>query len=298
MNFPSRTRLTALALTLIATTLTACGGGGGSSPTPSGGATPAPLEFQSTAVKYTIVAPMSAVAPSSHDRRPQFLSPNTGSVSFLITSFNSHPVTQPPTVVNLSSGCTPNTPIAGEETCTATSQAPVGTDIFVVTAYQATNGTGTPLSLNTVTQTITTGVNNISVTLNPVVDSLVFTPATNETKDGVVGSGPVIFNARDASGATIVGPQQFLTTAGANDTITISCAAHLTLKQSDGVTNATLSLGNASQNNIANGAYDGTTLGVNGGNIVCTATDTSGTPLTTTYTLYPSPDGTINWTIS
>jgi hypothetical protein len=283
---------------VLAIGLAACGGGGGSSaaPTPT---EPPPQQFQSTAVQYSIVAPMPETSSSSsHVRRPQFLSPNTGSVSFLVTSNNGHSVTQPPTVVNLSSGCTPNTPIAGEETCTTTSQAPVGTDIFVVTAYQATNGTGTPLSQNTVTQSITTGVNNISVTLNPVVASMAFTPNTNVTQDGVAGTGPVIFNAKDASGAVIVGPQQFLTTAGANDTITISCGAHLLLKQNDGTTNASLSIGNASQNTIAKGAYDGVTLGVNGGNIFCTATDTSGTPLTATFTLYTSPDGTINWTVN
>jgi hypothetical protein len=284
---------------VLALGLAACGGGGGSSSAAPPANVQPPQQFQSTAVQYSIVAPMPGTSSSSsHQRRPQFLSPNTGSVSFLVTSNNGHSVTQPPTVVNLSSGCTANTPIPGEETCTATSQAPVGTDIFLVTAYQATDGTGTPLSQNTVTQSITTGVNNISITLNPVVASMAFTPSTNVTQDGVAGNGPVIFNAKDASGAVIVGPQQFLTTAGANDTITIVCGAHLLLKQNDGTTNAALSIGNASQNTIAKGAYDGVSLGVNGGNIVCTATDTSGTPLTATFTLFTSPNGTINWTVN
>lgn len=282
---------------VIALGLTACSGGGGGSAAPHPASTPGQFEQMATIV-YGVVAPMPGSSSSSATiRRPKYLSPNTGSVSFNLIEYNSTPVSQPPVVVNLTTGCTPNTPVAGEETCTTTSTAPAGTDEFAVTTYQSTTGTGTPLSESDVTQAITVaGPNDISVTLNPVVATIAFNPTNSAVIDGSAASGPLVLSVKDASGATIVGAAPFVTTSGADDTITVACGTHLTVEQSNGTAAAT-SITSAASNTIAKAAYDGTSLGASGGTVACTATDTSSTPLTTTFTLTTSTSGAINWTL-
>jgi hypothetical protein len=173
----------------------------------------------------TIPRPSSTGTSSSNSRgaasvRPDYISTNTQSMSIAIDGGTP----QDFGLTNTSPGCSGN----GSATqCTITVAAPVGTgETWAFTLYSTTNETGTPLSLDTEASiTITAGVaNNLGpYTLNPVVGSYsVAWSATPSFTANSSGSGTIVLTVKDPSGATIIGPGSYETSAGSPVTFSLS----------------------------------------------------------------------------
>ena len=202
---------TPLALAALAVLLTACGGGGGgSSPIPSTGGGSSPMQpAQSAPASMVIYIP----PPSKQNThfRPNYISPGTQSMTVGLVSGST---TSPLVTINLttsSPNCT--VPTGGGLQCTATVQAPFGTDTFAVSTYSATNAGGSVLSTGQVQVTLTRGGTEPTVQLDldgvPVSVSLVLGTATLPV--GYAGATSVIVQALDASGNLIIGPGLFAT---------------------------------------------------------------------------------------
>jgi hypothetical protein len=183
------------ALLAIATLLLAACGSGSSS-IPGAGST----HGMSTAV-FVIAVP----GPStSARRRPAYISPSTQSLTIAINSGT-------PVVVNTTPGSGNCTSAAGGGlTCTVNVNAPVGTDTFTVVLYSGTNASGTQLGSGRGTATIGSGPTNVAITLDAYVASVVITIPTPMPYQGSPSSVPVIITAKDATGATIVPPGDYI----------------------------------------------------------------------------------------
>lgn len=172
--------------------LSACGGGGGNtSIVPS---QPSPLPTASSS------APSVAFVVSS-----SAVSPNTGSIRIAVQSVNGVATTTgPATLAKIASGapgCTTD-PQKGL-TCTITAAATSGTDVFGVSTYQSSDGSGAVLATATVSAGST---QSIPLSLGGVPARVVFSPAKLPLlADGAIHRFPVTLNVADASGATIVG---------------------------------------------------------------------------------------------
>jgi streptogramin lyase len=137
--------------------------------------------------------------------------------------------------------------------------APVGTDTFTITAFDAQNGQGNVLSRASVTKQIVAGAaNTVSATLNGVVTSMAISLSNPSPNAGVPATVNVNLAAKDADGNVIVGPGDYSTTI------------HLTI--SDPSASGTLSL---STNDLPNSATTAT-LTYNGGTL---ASGLPGAPL-------------------
>ena len=232
--------ISALIAGAIAIVVAGCSGGGsagGSSALPAPKAT---ARGTGTAL-FTIKIP---VKQTSSAKRPHYVSPNTGSVSFQEGAGS-------PTVVALTPG-SPTCPLnGGFYTCTAQSNLGAGSNVSITVAtFASSDGSGTPLSMNTVTQTITANTDNpITVTLNGVVNSVTMTPSATSLTMGTSGSITISVAALDASGATIVGPGSYVD-AGNN-------AVAIGLANSDTTGHAALTGSLASGYTLT---YDGTNI--------------------------------------
>ncbi len=283
-----------------ALSLAACGGGAGGTAVPARptaqpfqAPTPVPRQFASLTLT---VHPSTATTTASDRRSPKYVSINTQSVSFQLVSWNGNAEASAPVVVVGLTGAN-CTGVGAAKTCTVTSTAPVGTDIFQVTTYSSSDGSGQALSQNNASGTVTgPGPNNLSVSLNAVVNSLGFVPNNATCLDGSPCSGAVTLNAYDPSGALIVGNGLLLTPALAGDSVTSPCAAHLSLTTAAGGTLYPPFANIAGLTAIGKANYDGTSLGVSGGTLTCTATDTGGK--TATFTFTTSSSASVNWTIN
>ena len=277
-----RSAVAAIAMTALA----ACG----ASSTPRVG-TFSPAQSASIVFRVRIPSP----APASNARGPQYVSAATQSVAFTLTSYDGTTENQT-TVVSLVPGT--NCTGSGSSTvCTASSTAPVGSDVYSIATYQAANGSGTPLSLNdSVPVTIVTGSNALSTTLDGVVSGLAFAPSSANAVNGTPSSGAVSIEAMDASGDIIIGPGSYVLPSGASDSISIICQTHLTPLNNLNAP-ATAITSPAQSAGFASVSYDGTQInGTTGGPLTCSATD-SGTD-TATFTLNLSATGSTTWTIS
>jgi hypothetical protein len=180
----------------------ACGGGGG-------GGSQANLPGVTTQghATFTVTIP-SATGTSATHRAPAFVSPNTQSLTVAVNG--------DVTTANLTASSPNCTPASGTLplTCTVALSPPAGNDTFIVTLFQGLNGTGNVLSTATISATVNaTGSTVIPVSLGGVVASI---DVTVQNGNRVVPGGfpsavPVIVAARDASGATIVGPGNYTT---------------------------------------------------------------------------------------
>ncbi|HTU70043.1 MAG TPA: hypothetical protein VMF11_06945 [Candidatus Baltobacteraceae bacterium] len=264
--------------------LAACSGGSGSPPLPNAGA-PASAGSQPAigSATFAIVVP----AASTMERvRPNYVSPNTQSLSITLTQANGVAVTSPtPEVVALTPG-SPNcsTAASGGTTCSVTSTYPTGSDVWKLALYASTDGTGTPLSINTVAATVKTGSNTVDLTMNPVVASLAFSPAYASCAYGASCTNAVVLDALDASGATIIGPGSYVNSSQSAVTISISPApSGLTLENSSG--GSAVTTGSApGQLTLADIAYNGS-AGSSGGTLTVNASDTNGNSATWTLSL-------------
>ena len=196
-----RAELAGLCAAVVALGIAACGGGSGTT-TPS-------TQVQTASVVFEIAVPTKP--GSSHLRHPKYVSPNVQSVKIAYVPIppagGATSVTA--NLVAGSSNCS-GTPLV----CTATLKVPVGLDNFTISTYASTGGNGSQLSVGSLSSTIVSGANSVdantvNLTLNGVVASfsLALTPAT-------IGFGnpvPVAVGveARDATGAVIIGPGNF-----------------------------------------------------------------------------------------
>ncbi len=88
--------------------------------------------------------------------------------------------------------------------------APAGDDLFSVATYQSTNGTGVVLASSSIAATSGTGSTVVTLDLGGVPAAVSFSPARLPlVDDGTVQKVPVVVNAADASGATIIGSAAF-----------------------------------------------------------------------------------------
>ncbi|MGA7571361.1 MAG: hypothetical protein WCA80_11220 [Candidatus Aquilonibacter sp.] len=197
-----------LALAALAGLLSACGGGGGSSPIPSSGSGPGtPVQQQTAPANMVITIP--PLSQQNTHFRPNYISAGTQSMTVGLVSGGT---TSALATINLTTG-SPNctVPTGGGLQCTATVQAPFGTDTFAVSTYSATNAGGSVLSTGQVQATLTRGGTEPTVQLDldgvPSTVALVLGTATLPV--GNSGSTAVIVQAKDASGNLIIGPGLF-----------------------------------------------------------------------------------------
>ncbi|HTU70022.1 MAG TPA: hypothetical protein VMF11_06840 [Candidatus Baltobacteraceae bacterium] len=283
-------RLTFALAIVFAALLAACNGGGTGSSTlpnanpPTGGNLPAHASGSAT---FSIVIP----AASTMKRvRPNYVSPNTQSLAITLTQAGGSPVPSPaPQVVALAQGSPNCSTSDGVTTCTVTSTYPAGSDVWTLALYASTNGTGTPLSINTVAANVTTGNNTVDLTMNPVVASLAFTPASAACPYNAACTNGVVLNALDASGATIIGPGNYVNASQGAVTVSISPApSGLTLENSSG--GAAVTSGTApGQVTLANIGYDGSSTS-SGGTLTVNASDTDGDSASWTLSLAATPE--------
>jgi hypothetical protein len=210
-----------VASSLIAA-LAACGGGGGGSATPSGGslsalpnggATPAP---QSTGplgtLSFAITVP--AATANTAARTVKYVSPSTQSIAISLKG-----QTTPLATMNLSATSPGCSATSAGTACTVSASAPVGSDMFVITAFDGQNGTGHQLSTANVPATITTSsTTRVPLTLNGTVTAVSVLLGSSSVQVGTPASVAVTVVAYDAQNNVIVGPGTFSTPVTLTDT--------------------------------------------------------------------------------
>ena len=106
-------------------------------------------------------------------------------------------------------GTVTNNPGTGG-TSKVTIDAPIGTDVFLIKAYDQLDAQGTVLSQAQVSQKIVAGkANNVSAVLNGVVASIVLALSNPSPIAGTAKSSSLTVTARDADGNVIVGPGDY-----------------------------------------------------------------------------------------
>ncbi|HEX3464406.1 MAG TPA: hypothetical protein VHS78_10205 [Candidatus Elarobacter sp.] len=187
-------------------TLASCGGGGGGSvpsspvPTPSPTPSPVPTATPPGTATFTLTSDSTSSITGSM-RRPRYVSPKTKSIAIVVNGAGTA------TVLNLND--TSHCDTSGK--CSISLQAPAGNDTFLVSAYDQLNGGGYLLSRATVQATISpNGTSTVSAVLNGVVESIALTLANPPPTLHQRTTDALTVIAKDASGATIVGPGGYL----------------------------------------------------------------------------------------
>jgi len=190
--------------------LTACGGGGGgSTPAPStlgGGTAPtsSPAPAGSGTLSFSIAIPAST-GPAASNRAPKYVSPSTASVSVTLAG-----QTTPLATANLGATAPGCAVVPNGVSCTVTVIAPAGSNTFVITTYNGTNGTGQQLSTARIAATVTQSTTTqVALTLNGVVATTAVILGATTVPVGTPASIAVTVNAYDQNGNLIVGPGSF-----------------------------------------------------------------------------------------
>ena len=169
-------------------------------------------------VKFNIVVPTPTPTPANQPRvvsvmkvKHFFVSGNTTQATVVVTPQGGAPY---PTVTF---PCT-------YQSCTASVPAPVGVDTFLVSLYGGNRiSPDTLLSTGATTATIQPGIqNDVNVTFDPVVSSIILTVTPSSLPPGTPGTATVGVNAEDATGYTIVGPGTYVNSQGLALTIDLS----------------------------------------------------------------------------
>ncbi|HTX56964.1 MAG TPA: hypothetical protein VMD47_07655 [Candidatus Acidoferrales bacterium] len=192
-------RLLFMAAALSAVALAACGGGSGGGPGAGAPMLPTtqPPAQSPDKISLVIKVPQPSGTASAR-RRPNYVSAGTQSIGVVVASQGYSP--SPAQYTNLSS-CPL---VSGVTTCTITVQAIPGSDTFTITAYSGTNGSGSVLSVGSITATIVSGqTSSLSVSLGGVIASM--TLSTVNADLPLSQAMTVNVSAQDASGDTIVG---------------------------------------------------------------------------------------------
>lgn len=193
------TRLAGVAA--CALTLSACGGGGGTAVAPAALATTASTTSgQTVRVTFSIVVPRAGAAAT---RKAQYISTGTTTASIKVNAGTAQ-----------TGACTSGT-------CVVTIDAPIGSDTFVV---QLLDGSSNVLSEGSTTATILpTAANVVSVAFGGVPKTAVISAATTNLVPGTLASTSAIsVVVKDASGATIVGSDLYVTATGAANPIALT----------------------------------------------------------------------------
>ena len=170
---------------------------------------PAPSTAGVAKVAIHIVVPPKKASTS---RKPEYISVNTQSAKFAISTIVSGIVTPyATTTINLtpsSSGCAQST---SGTSCTATIAAPVGTDQLAVTTFDQMNGSGDQLSTHTGMINVAEGApNTASFSLNGIIAALQISVPGGPYYHGITYTDvPLNVTALDASGAVIVGSDNY-----------------------------------------------------------------------------------------
>ena len=182
-----------IALFAAAAVLADCSGGGSSA---------LPHSARSTSADTTFTVKIPARNPGA--RTPHYISASTQSVSFSIASAS---YSELMLVTPDSPGC--STDSNGNRTCVLNANVPAGDNQpLLVKTFASTDGTGTPLSQNSITISVASGKSNpVNITLNGVVASIDFWVTPDTLTLGTAGSLQYSWDGKDAAGNWIVGPQ-------------------------------------------------------------------------------------------
>jgi hypothetical protein len=203
------------ALGLVVVIAAGCAGGSGvTSPVKAPAPAPSTSGSAGTASKatgktiFTIKIPVKSTA-SAAKRSPKYVSPATNSITFSVGGAT-------PYVVPLTLGSSSCPEAGGFYTCTAQAYLPAGTnESLEVATYASTDGSGTPLAMNTLPETIASGqTNTVNVTLNGVVNTLALNYSGTAFAIGTASSITATVVAHDASGSTIVCPGSLIDVNG------------------------------------------------------------------------------------
>ena len=191
-----RLRALQLCFSLIsASLLAACGGGGGSSSSALPNVLPATGNSTGNgpaaapqAVAFSISIP--AATTSGHMRHARYVSAGTKSI---VVAYGG---------VQQSADCA--------TTCSMTLSILPGTVTFTVSLYDANGGKGNVLSTAQTTTTITAGApNRVALVFGGVVAALTVALVPGSVPAGNAASVPVVVQAKDAAGYTIVGSDPY-----------------------------------------------------------------------------------------
>ncbi len=188
----------AFVLCALAAVLAGCAGNGTLAPALSTGPR---AGASSGVVRVDITFP--ALRSANAARRPAYLSPSLASVTIAVNGGATTVVNAPP-------------PASTSATVSTIVPAPVGSDTFVIAAYDATGGTGKLLGRVTKPTTVVAGiVNNLSFTIDGQLAKIAIVAPNTPFVEGnvangvtLVGDAPERFVAipEDADGNTIVAP--------------------------------------------------------------------------------------------
>jgi hypothetical protein len=283
----TRTVVTALCFSAFS----ACGSGSGSAPalSPRGPVVGSPVTAQTFSVSLVLFVPKpmssgaTSITSSSSARRALYLPTSVNSVTVQQTESGGSVVTGAPVAVLVIGGsnCSAS---AGGQTCTLTLQGALGQNAWSVATFVTGDGTGSAISLNTGTLMVLKGAANVlALTLNPILASLAFVPLAYSANATSTSTLPLVLQAKDTSGAIIIGPGIYVSPANVANPITLlsSSAAHVVL-QTAAATAATVTLTTTAANDLAQIAYDGTLVA---GSQTITASATGITTATLALTL-------------
>ncbi len=192
----------------IALSLSACGGGG-TSALPSTGAptTGSPTQDKTAQASMTIKIPAKAVSSSS---KAQYISASTQSMTIGIVSGSKTTQLAEVDLTPASKSCAALA--GGGLQCNVTFVGQAGKNIFALSMYDKTGGSGNVLSTGNVPATLTAGQNtNIAITLDGVPASVAAVLGAGTLQVGTASSTSVIVVAKDSDGNIIVGPGGYST---------------------------------------------------------------------------------------
>lgn len=201
----------------------ACGGGAPSSSVASNAVTP-----QAAHGTITVKIP-TKTSSSSSVRKPQYVSPDTASISFEISTSGGTSY-GPLQYVNIDlTNATQCPVVSGIYACSAQFTAPVGNVWLRIKAWSGAGGTGSVLSQAVVPNQaiLANSTNDISVTLDGVASALLLVLQPSQISAGTASSFSAIVEGKDAAGDLIAVPPGKLADTEGNALVpTLSASAH------------------------------------------------------------------------
>ncbi len=198
--------------------LAAACAGGGSTPAPpasdpNGSGSNAKLD---QSVKFMVVVPRMPGASSRRRKTKStvYISPNTESITIQIGAVDGISLKQPPapTVANVPANCIGSA--TGCSVAIAGVVAAAGTDTFVVSTFAGPSGSGTLVSQGVVALQVSGGggsgtIGGTTLSLGGFVQSISLTVTPDYFIRGRQSNAQVVVEAKDATGAIIIGNTRF-----------------------------------------------------------------------------------------
>lgn len=166
-------------------------------------------------VAFVLKVPVKTPA-SSAKRSPAYVSPNTQSVSFAVSTDGGTTFGDPQVVAVDTASTTQCPQDAGYYECTVGFDAQPGPIVVLVKTFASIDGSGNALSQNQTSQSVTEGGSNtLTFTLDGVAAKFAVTLAPSSVDAGISGTTvTATWSALDDSGATIVAPGNIADSAG------------------------------------------------------------------------------------